>query len=79
MNYLKYAIENITPVEFTQQLTLYEHKLWKSISIRQFIKQSWHKEELEINSMINFSNDLSRWISVQIIMEKRSENKNSLY
>ncbi|KAJ6251548.1 guanine nucleotide exchange factor [Anaeramoeba flamelloides] len=67
-----FKLEDLKPIEFARQITLFFHKIYKKIQPSELINQAWSKKHLKhkaqnVISMINKFNDCSVYIAEQIV------------
>eukprot|EP01103_Thecamoeba_quadrilineata_P003225 TRINITY_DN13025_c0_g1_i1.p1 TRINITY_DN13025_c0_g1~~TRINITY_DN13025_c0_g1_i1.p1 ORF type:complete len:285 (-),score=35.04 TRINITY_DN13025_c0_g1_i1:197-1051(-) len=65
---------DMDPAEVARQICLIDQRIYRSITLREFLNQSWNKDQREITApnitaSIRQFNDLSEWVRTTIVRE----------
>eukprot|EP01116_Phalansterium_solitarium_P013293 TRINITY_DN3062_c0_g1_i1.p1 TRINITY_DN3062_c0_g1~~TRINITY_DN3062_c0_g1_i1.p1 ORF type:complete len:730 (-),score=188.67 TRINITY_DN3062_c0_g1_i1:198-2387(-) len=69
-------LNKISPMELGRQLTLINHAYFKTISSREYLKESWKKRsDSNIKNFLNMCRELSRWVATVILQVESKDTR----
>ena len=83
VNFKKVKLVDMDCLEVARQLTLMDFELFIKIQPTEFIQQAWslkstNNANQNINKMIQFSNRITQWVSVTLLLEKDLKKRGNL-